>query len=358
MMKRDSAETEAPRSLPLDGDLRQLTITFCFRTFAHNQGKLHVVTSSLVAAGCRVTQTGDEPLRLRADEVVWILGNANWFPVIRRQLAATPQAGRPVVVIWHTEPLPPPTAAGLPWPRLHARELAKIFLRHANATDVYTNYWRLRALARKGLPDLLAVSTRGGCQFLAERGTVAHWVPFGYDPSYGHDMNLPRDIDVLFLGEHQIPRRRRLLEDLRRQGINLLAVGSWSDPAYWGENRTRLLNRAKIVLNLQRHPGELSGVRFILAMANNALVISELIYDPAPYIPGKHYVSAAPEDFPRVIRYYLTHEDERMAIANEGHRFVTQELTMARSVAQILALIRVQTAQHLAHNLRAAGGRE
>ena len=49
-----------------------------------------------------------------------------------------------------------------------------------------------------------------------------------------------------------------MIEDLRRQGINLLAVGSWADPAYWGENRTRLLNRAKIVLNLQRYPGALS----------------------------------------------------------------------------------------------------
>src|SRR5256886_10718473 len=135
MMKGDSAETGAKGSLPMAGDLQKLAITFCFRTFADNQGKLHVVASSLAAAGCRVTQTGDEPLRLRADEVVWISGNANWFPVIRRQLAATPRAERPLVVIWHTEPLPPPTAAGLPWPRLHARELAKILLRHANATD-------------------------------------------------------------------------------------------------------------------------------------------------------------------------------------------------------------------------------
>jgi len=356
MMKRGSAEAEANRSLPAGDDLRKLTITLCFRTFAHNQGELHGITSYLAAAGCRVTQAGDGPLRLRADEAVWIYGNVNGFPALCRQLAATPQAERPLVVVWHIEPLPPPKATGLPWPRPHLRELGKILLRHANANDVYTNYWRLRSLARQGLPDVLAVSTRAGCQFLAERGTVAHWVPFGYDPSYGHDLNLPRDIEVLFLGEHHIPRRRRLIEGLRRQGINLLAVGSWSDPAYWGENRTRLLNRAKIVLNLQRYPGALSGLRFILAMANKALAVSEPIYDPAPYVPGKHYVSASPEDFPRVIRYYLTHEDERAAIADEGHRLVTQELTLARSVEQLLALTRVRTAQRLADNLRAPGG--
>jgi len=179
MMNRDGAETEAKRSLLTGGDLQTLTITCCFRTFAHNQGRLHGIASYLAAAGCRVTQAGDGPLRLRADEAVWIYGNANWFPVLRRQLVATPRAERPLVVIWHTEPLPPPKAAGLPWPRPHLRELGKILLRHPNATDIYTNYWRLRALGRRGLPDVLAVSTRAGCQFLAERGTVAHWVPFG-----------------------------------------------------------------------------------------------------------------------------------------------------------------------------------
>jgi spore maturation protein CgeB len=75
-------------------------------------------------------------------------------------------------------------------------------------------------------------------------------------------------------------------------------------------------------------------------MANKALVISEPIYNSAPYIPGKHYISATIEEMPEVIAYYLAHDHEREYIANEGHRFVTQEVTMARSVSQILELIR------------------
>jgi spore maturation protein CgeB len=77
-------------------------------------------------------------------------------------------------------------------------------------------------------------------------------------------------------------------------------------------------------------------------MANKALVISEPIYAPAPYEPGKHYVSATLAEIPEVIAYYLTHESERERIANEGHRFVTQELTLARSVSHILTLVREQ----------------
>jgi hypothetical protein len=273
---------------------------------------------------------------------MWIQGNANWFPVICRQLAAKPKPERPRVILWHSEPLPPPKAAGLPWPRLYWREIVKILCRDARATDVYTNYFRLRRLAQKGLPDLLVASTLGRRAFLVERGIPAHWVPLGYEPSHGHDLSLPRDIDVLFLGDLNIPRRRRIITRLRRRGVNLLAMGSWSDPAYWGENRTRLLNRAKIFLNLQRYAGDLAGLHLILGMANKALVISEPIYHPAPYVPGQHYISATIEEMPQVIRYYLTHDAERECVVNEGYRFVTQELTMARSVSRILGLLKEQ----------------
>lgn len=326
--------------LPIGGDLRNLAITFCYRALAANRGKLHIVAAALTDAGCRVTQVADEPLRLRADGIVWIFGNANWYPLICRQLAATPKSERPFVVVWHAEPLPLPKAAGLPWPRLHLGEIVQILRCNPDATDVYTNYFRLRSLARKGLPDLLIVSTPGGYEFLAERGIFAHWVPLGYDPSSGYNLGLPRDINVLFIGALDIPRRNRLIRRLRQQGIALSAVGSWSDSAYWGENRTQLLNRTKIVLNLQRYPGQFSGMRFILGMTNMALVVSEPVYHPAPYVPGKHYVSAPIAEMPQVIRYYLAHDDEREAIASEGHRLVTQELTMARSVSRILELIR------------------
>ena len=321
--------------------MQDFPITICSRSLPVHRGKRGPVTSLLEEAGYQVTRVVDGPLEVAANGVVWILGNANWLPVICRQLAGKSRHERPFVVFWHTEPLPPPKASGLPWPRLHLREIAKILLRDPRATDVYTNYFCLRRLTGKGLPDLLVVSTLGRREFLVERGIAAHWVPLGYYPSsHGHDMGLPRDIEALFLGALEIPRRKRLIKHLRRCGVNLLAVGSWSDPEYWGENRTRLLNRTKILLNISRHPGNLSDHRMNLGMANKALVISEPMYNPAPYVPGKHYISATIEEMPEVISYYLAHDDERQRIVNEGHRLVTQEVTMARSVSRILELIR------------------
>jgi hypothetical protein len=322
-------------------DRQDLPITVCYRSLPVHRGNRHVVTSLLEGAGYQVTQIGDGPLDLVADSVVWILGDAHWFPTICRQLASTPKPKRPFVVLWHLEPLPPPQASGLPWPYLHLREIARILRRDPGATDVYTNYSRLRRLANKGLPDLLVVSTPGRREFLAEHGIAAHWAPLGYDRSYyGYDIGLPRDVDVLFLGALEIPRRKRVIKYLRQRGVNLLAQGSWSDPAYWGENRIRLLNRTKILLNISRHPGNLADSRLILGMANKALVISEPMYNPAPYVPGKHYVSVTVEEMPETIRYYLAHDDERERIVNEGHWLVTQEVTMAQSVSRILELIR------------------
>jgi hypothetical protein len=323
--------------------LRNLRITVCYRPIKALKGKQHIVTSLLREAGYRVTQVSKQSLDFKTTDILWIQGSANWFPIACRQLQIIPRNKRPFTVIWHCEPLLPPRSSGLSLPGVHLRDVAKILLGDRLANDAYTNYHRLRALMEEDIPDLLLVSTPGRQEFLAEQGWSSTFVPLGYHPAeYGYDLGLNRDIEVLFLGAIYIPRRKRLFRKLRQNGINLTSTGSWYDSDYWGENRTRLLSRTRIFLNLQRYPGELSGMRLIMGMANRALVISEPMYKPGYFIPGKHYISATPDEMPEMINYYLDHEDERERIASEGHAFVTQELTMERSISNILKLIEEQ----------------
>ena len=94
-------------------------ITFCYRGFAANFGTRHMVASILEQAGHDVKQIKDGPADFSADSVVWIWGNTNWYPGLYAQLTAMPRAQRPLVVLWHTEPLPPPRAAGLPLSLIH-----------------------------------------------------------------------------------------------------------------------------------------------------------------------------------------------------------------------------------------------
>jgi hypothetical protein len=307
----------------------------------------HWATASFRAAGLPVAEIRDGPLPPCARKVLLIMGNANWYPSILTQLKALPTQKRPFVMIWHTEPLPPPKRSGMPKPRLHLREIAKIVLRDTRATDVYTNFLRLRSLHRNGLPDLLVVSTQSRQEFLHSHDIPAHWVPIGYNPTlHGSPLRLNRDIDVLFLGARDIPRRRRSVRRLTAAGIHLVEKGSWSDPDCWGEKRRELINRTKILLNLQRYAGDLSGVRMILGMANKALVVSEPTYRPAPYVAGKHYVSVSMDEMPKMIRHFLDRDEERERITDDAYRHVSENVTMESSLRQILQLLRKHS--HLA----------
>lgn len=288
--------------------------------------------------GFTVRQAGDGPLNAGPDEVVLVWGNPVWFPNAMRSLES-PAARRPMTVIWHVEPLPPPHASGYGWPRPQAREIAKIVLRHPSASDVYSNYWTLRRLARRGLPGVLAVISGERKAFLEERGIDSVLVPYGYEEADGRDLGLERDIDVLFLGLPATRSRRRALNRLRRSGVRLEALGSYFDPALWGENRTRLVNRAKIMLSISRFPTAFAIKRFMLGMACKALIVSDPIYDPQPFVRDEHFVEAPIEQMPAVIEHYLSDDEERLRIAQAGHDFATREVTMERSVMQLLAIV-------------------
>jgi hypothetical protein len=246
---------------------------------------------------------------------------------------------RPLLVVWHWEPLPLPTAAGIPSPSLSARELAKIMLRDVRATDVYTNLADLPRLSRQGWPDLLIVSSQAWQESLAEQGIAAHWVPYGYKIGDGAPIVGPRHIEALFLGALDVPRRKRIIKVLWRRGIDLIAKYSWFDKAFWAEDRTRLINRAEAFINIQRYRRETSAHRLILGMANKSLVVSEPMYRPTPFIPGKHYIEAEVSAMPEALNYSRTHREERDRIVDRAYRFVTEEHTLETSVSRILSLI-------------------
>jgi hypothetical protein len=294
---------------------------------------------ALESHGLVVSEVADHEVEAGMHDILWIQGNINWYPRIRRTLAAVAPAQRPFVIAWHTEPLPLPRASGVRAPLPNLRELAKIVTRDTRATDVRTNARRLRQMKRRGIPDLLVVSTASRQAFLAENGIESHFVPLGYSPSSGRDLGLERDIDALFVGVMSDPRHRRAARSVRAKGIDLVARGGWTlAGGLWGDERLETINRARTFLGFQRNPGELSGMRMLLGMACRSLVISEPIVSPEPYVPGTHYASVTLADMPEAIRYYIDNDAERARIADAGHRFVTTELTLERSVSKILEL--------------------
>ncbi|HEU0304016.1 MAG TPA: glycosyltransferase [Gaiellaceae bacterium] len=285
----------------------------------------------------------EQDVDLSPDRILFVGGNPLWYRRALSRVEALPQEERPPVIVWHTEPLPMPRAAGLPREPLTLRELAKIVLRDRRINDWWSNGRYLRALPERGIVTVLAVATGAYQAYLAEHGVESEFVPVGYHIDDGRLLGLERDIDVLFLGDYRIRRRRRILADLRREGIDVLVEGSHSPTrGYWGEARTELLNRTKILLNLPRLQGHLPDIRLIVGMANGALVVSEPLHLPAPFVPGAHYVESPAAELPATVRRYLSDDEARERISHAAHELVTQGLTLEESFARLLDLAAVR----------------
>jgi glycosyltransferase involved in cell wall biosynthesis len=320
-----------------------LSFLICDRRIPALAGTRPTVATVLEEMGHRITMTEDTPRDYGGFDVMLQWGNPGYYPRIFRQLRSMPAEKRPLVAVMYAEPLPAPVASGLPrWPGLNAAEIAKMLLRDWRATAVYTNARRLRRLMRDGSIDLLFVIGGEQEEYAAEQKYQAWRYDYGYHRNFGTLLGLERDVDVLFLGETRQRRRRKLLKRLADDGIHVTVRGSWhkKDKALWGEERTRFLNRTKILVHLQRYPGKVASKRFVLAMANGALVISEPSYRPDPFIEGEHFISATAERMPEVIRYYLAHPGERERITTAAHRFVTEELTWEKTMDRVVAVIR------------------
>ena len=53
------------------------------------------------------------------------------------------------------------------------------------------------------------MSTPAAREYLAEQAVEAEFVPLGYHRDHGRDLGLKRDIDVLFIGDLAVGRRRQ-----------------------------------------------------------------------------------------------------------------------------------------------------
>jgi hypothetical protein len=194
----------------------------------------------------------------------------------------------------------------------------------------------LRHFRRRGLLDRLIVTSRARTHLLEQMGFKPMTIPLGYHEAYGRDIRLTRDIDVLFLGDAGIPRRRAILKTLDSQlrplGIRfeIYDRGRWVE----GHRRTQLLNRTRILLNLFKSPADFTGHRLLLGMSNKALVVSEPFVDPFPFQRGEHFLEARAVDMVDTIAAALTDNDSRHRIVERAYEFVTRELAMQKLCAR------------------------
>ncbi len=311
-------------------------------------------------------------------DVLILFGKCSAFTASVRQLSAHPTQ-RPATILWHIEPLPPGplpeqafgTARLLSrcdWNQLPrslaalvhcipGRNLVRDAARSAlsqklerladwgyvdngavhprllyHAVQHYV--WFKQRYSQRWC-DVVAASTRARCSLLEQMGIQCEYAPLGYHSAWGQDMQVIRDVDVLFLGRFRRTSRETFLEDLskrlNKRDIPLTIV----DRNCYGLDRARLISRTRIILDFVKNTWELPIQRLLISMPCGALVVSNWQADPFPF-GSEHMVRVEPEAFADTIAYYLEHERERRRIAEAGRRHVVENLAWGPVVARLL----------------------
>lgn len=195
---------------------------------------------------------------------------------------------------------------------------------------------KLIMLWKNNLIDEILVSQESRQKFLASRGIPSRFMPFGYHPILGSPRaGVARDLDVVFLGT--LYQKRSILLDqigrsLSEHGYQLTIV----DRACYGEDRARLLNRAKILLFLRNYPWEMPRMRMLMAMGCKAMIVTESFTDTTPFRPGEHFAMSPSQELSNTLLRYLENDQARQEICERTYAFVSQSLRLGGLLDGIL----------------------
>ena len=301
------------------------------------------------ALGCdaRIVRVGDDQSNLGT--LLGIGNPSSFLPVF----AASPDCPR---VIWSGEPLP--LRNGLPGGLLGQVARAPLLdhLRHplrpikdaplpgplarmrSSATLDHHQARYVRELATlASTAGRLVVTSRDRQAALREHGLSAEVVPFGYSAAAAGPITPPdqgaRDLAYVSLGvvDSRLAGRRSLVKVWQAEEPRLTVLDG-----VWGEERGDLLRRSRVVLHVGRTPGNFIGVRLVLALAAGAVVVSEPMTDPFPFVAGVHYVEAPLEGLLHAARELHVDEPRRRRLADAGQALLASELSMASCLSRAL----------------------
>ena len=203
-----------------------------------------------------------------------------------------------------------------------------------NPSRFYTSLYAVRV---RDDYDIVLVPHRSCIDAYEEHSIRAFYFAFYSNPLV-HVMypNAPKLYDVTFIGTLTEKRRQLLGELKRRLDIKLNVVKACR------HNMVAYYNMSKIVLNISRM-NEIN-VRVFEALGSGAFLLTDRSKEVEElFRDGKHLVMYDDVvDLVEKIIYYLKHEDERKAIAQEGYREVVTRHTIFHRIAELLDILAAQ----------------
>jgi hypothetical protein len=293
---------------------------FCFVSTSRGS---HFMTELLNAVAAATTAVGHE-VEFAFDE----------FPALREECV--------YVVIPH-EFQAWGSSSGFPDPEQRARTIA--LCTENPGTSWFEQTYEL-------VPQFAAAVSinRSSAAELVRRGIRCEHLQLGYSPlwdTWHRAEGTERPIDLLYLGAAD-PRRDPLLgsfgRDLSERRCQLLVppleprTRARPDFLTEAEKYTRLRS-ARLLLNLHRTASSaLEWMRFLEAIANGCVVVSEPCRDGEPLIPGEHYIAAPVDQITKAVNDLLDEPDRLLDIRQRAYDFVRQELPMELSTSPLVEL--------------------
>ncbi|MBN1850757.1 MAG: glycosyltransferase [Deltaproteobacteria bacterium] len=154
------------------------------------------------------------------------------------------------------------------------------------------------------------------------------WLPLSCDPYTHRKLNLPKSYDLSFVG-NIYPNRRAMLDRLKKS-FNIYITRAF------GEKMVRIFNQSKIVLNLGIGSGGIQHRVFEALACGSMFLTNELPGEERIFQDRVHLVYYNEENLETLIQYYLDHEDEREAIAKQGHDEVLEKHTFEHRMDRII----------------------
>jgi hypothetical protein len=315
----------------------------------------------------------DQPVPSHVDLVLTFAPWGRFIP-IASQIGQMPRRKRPVFVHWNLEAPPDPS---IPWPI--SKYLSDIRLSVDLLNDVQhstvcslrqifplawinQDFHRFRFVGeyfysyQKGWLDILCDTSLISAQYWRSRGLPAEYVPWGISSDWYEDLSLTRDIGVLWMGHRRNWYRSTMVDivkkEMYKRGISMYVADGLETPFIHGAERTEILNRSIITLNIQtERKKNILPMRFVLAAGNRSLVLSDPALSHAPEIlDGEHYVTAHSKSLVNKILHYLDHEIERQPIVQKAYDLCTTRLTMANSLRILLDKVQKYRTSNLSHS--------
>jgi hypothetical protein len=179
---------------------------------------------------------------------------------------------------------------------------------------------------------------RSSAAELQRRGIHCEHLQLGYSPlwdSWLRNASAERQIDVLYLGAAD-PRRDPLLGGLGKDLwarecqflIPPLEPRTHPRPDFLkGPEKYHRLRSAQVLLNLHRTTSSaLEWMRFLEAICNGCVVVSEPCVDNEPLVPGEHYVAATADTIGRVVDRLLDDQEGLRRVRETAYDFVREQL--------------------------------